>query len=475
MKDWSMPPLRLTNVLQTALPPLSATSRAVVSALACRNGQAPSAGEIAAWVGLRDRHQLARGLRRDGLPPLEQLAGWARVLYWMLEAEARDSSLLELARREQLDPAVAYRLVHRVTGLRWSQVRRAGLTAMLSRFREGCRDRFSSARLRAGAQAGPAVAEAGAARERLGWARREPGWALPRRGSPRHPAAVLTERLPITGSPFDVAVAADGTAYLTRLHAAALECLELAPFRITGSIATGSAPTVVVLSSSSRVAYVTNQFTEDVAVIDLSRRRQTGTIPVPGHPLGAALSPDGRRLYIVTNLDRLCAISIDVGRVVASVPVAQVCTGLAVHPSGRWIYVPTWRAGLILEMDARTLRMTRRFAVGGVPQDLVLSADGLMLYAANEAGWLDRIHLPSGRQVDRAQFGTAAVSLALSPDEAVLYVGLLFAGRVVQLDRPTLRVLARLETGGKPRRIAFDATGRSALIANEAGWVDLVH
>src|SRR2546425_7359066 len=83
--------------------------------------------------------------------------------------------------------------------------------------------------------------------------------------------------------------------------------------------------------------------------------------------------------------------------------------------------------------------------------------------------------ISSGRQVDRAQFGTAALSVALSPDEAVLYVGLLFAGRVVQLDRPTLRVLARLETGGKPRRIAFDATGRSALIANEAGWVDLVH
>ncbi len=72
------------------------------------------------------------------------------------------------------------------------------------------------------------------------------------------------------------------------------------------------------------------------------------------------------------------------------------------------------------------------------------------------------------------QFGTAALSLAVSPDEAVIYVGLLFAGRVVQLDRPTLRVFGSLDTGGKPRRIAFDATGWTAVIANEAGWVDLV-
>src|SRR5438132_11479275 len=120
-----MPPLRLTNVLQTALPPLSATSRAVVSALACCNGHASSAGEIAAWVGLRDRHQLARGLRRDGLPPLEQLAGWARVLYWVLEAESGERSLLELERREQLDTAVALRLLHHTTRLTLSTVSRA--------------------------------------------------------------------------------------------------------------------------------------------------------------------------------------------------------------------------------------------------------------------------------------------------------------------------------------------------------------
>src|SRR5207247_8256741 len=172
-----------------------------------------------AWVGLRDRHQRARGLRRDGLPPLEQLAGWARVLYWMLEAEARDSSLLELARREQLDPAVAYRLVHRVTGLRWSQVRRAGLAAMLARFREGCGDRATTR---------TPVAAAGP-RDRPSWARCEPGWAQPRRASLGHPAAVLSERLPVAGSQFDDAIGAYGTEYLIRVPSPAVYCLELGP------------------------------------------------------------------------------------------------------------------------------------------------------------------------------------------------------------------------------------------------------
>src|SRR6266699_2684108 len=184
-----MPPLRLTNMLHAALPELSSASRAVVSALGCLNGNAPPARDLAAWMGLRDRYQLARVLRRDGLPPLEQLAGWTRVLYWVLEAESGDRSLLELARREQLDPAVAYRLVHRVTGLRWSQVRRAGLAAMLARFREGCGDRATTR---------TPVAAAGP-RDRPSWARCEPGWAQPRRASLGHPAAVLSERLPVAG------------------------------------------------------------------------------------------------------------------------------------------------------------------------------------------------------------------------------------------------------------------------------------
>jgi DNA-binding beta-propeller fold protein YncE len=66
------------------------------------------------------------------------------------------------------------------------------------------------------------------------------------------------------------------------------------------------------------------------------------------------------------------------------------------------------------------------------------------------------------------------VHLALSPDEAVLYASLLFDGRVVEIDRERLCLTRSLPTGGKPRRIAFDRTGRSALIANEAGWIDLV-
>ena len=474
-----MPPLLLTSLLQTALPRLSPASRAVVSTLGCLNGNTPSARDVAAWVGLRDRYQLARALRRDGLPPLEDLTRWARVLYWMLEAESSGATLRQLAQRERLDPAAAYRLVHQVTGRPWVQARNAGLHAAVLQLRERCGMRLIGARApatqvrrRMAVAVGDGVvtstAQAPVSRP---W-RRPPG--VGPAALPQHPAGALAERCLVGGSPFDVAITPDGTALVSRLHVSAIEALRLHPFRSVGSVHTGPVPTRVVVSPIGTYAYVTSQFAEEVEILDPITLRQMGAIPVPGHALGAALTPDGRTLFVTTNLDRMCAVSIPAGRIVTSVSLPRACTFLAIHPSGRRIYIPCWKAGVIVEADARTLCQLRRFAVGGVAQDLVVSSDGLTLYAANQSGWLNAIKLSTGH-IDTVALDAPAVSLALSPDDEVIYVGLVFDGKVLVIDRHTLRVIATINTGGKPRGIAFDRTGREALIANEAGWVDMVH
>jgi hypothetical protein len=294
-----MPPLRLTSLVQGVLPNVSATSRAVLSTLACRNGYAPPAGEVAAWVGLRDRFQLARALRADGLPPLEQLAGWIRVLHWVLEAESTGAALLEITQRDGIDPATAYRLVRRVTGLRWSEVRRQGASMILLKLRDRCSARVVGARVRVAPQ--PA---------RLDMA---VGDGVTRRPEPRpapvgdrgHPAGVLAGRLQLGGTPFDVVTGGPGTAYVTRLHSASVERIRLEPLMASGSIRVGAVPTRIVINPAEERAYVTNQFTDDISILDLGRWRGCGSISVPGSPLGAVLAPDGHTLYIVTNLDRL--------------------------------------------------------------------------------------------------------------------------------------------------------------------------
>jgi len=457
-----MPPLRLTSLLHDAVPALSPASRAVVSALACRNGDAHPAAAIAEWVGLRDRFRLARQLRRDGLPSLERLAGWTRVLYWMLDAESSGASLLQLARHDGIDPAVAYRLVRRVTGQRWSEARRAGLPALVERVREACRPSMHNAGLPA---AGARHAHSGGRRT-----------AAP---APATAPAIsevrgLGARLAVGGSPFDVAIGPHGTAYVSRLHAAAVDCVALEPLRTIASIRVGSAPTTIAMERSGTRAYVTNQFTENVSVIDLILRREIGALRVHGHPLGVVCSHDGRTLFVTTNLDRLCAISLVQGTVVASLVIPPAGVHLVLSPSGAHLYVSTWTAGVILEVDARTLRQTRCFKVGGAVQRLAISDDGTMLFAPNESGWLDVVRLGTGRAVERLSLGAPAFSVALSPDGETVYVGLASAGQIAQVDRLTWQIRAILRPGGKPRGIAFDPVSRAGFVANEAGWVDSV-
>jgi len=476
-----MPPLPLAKILNVALPPLSGEARAVVDVLACKNGLLPPAGDVATFLGLRTRHQVARTLRRASLPPLEELAAWTRLFYWVLQSEQTGASLLALARQSHVEPATCYRLVRRLTGQKWSRVRRGGVAGAVLRFRTVWRDPgmhelalqpYLLAAARQGTSGAIAVGSGGSAAPAVRVSPNPHNGHVDRPGRPR---GVLATRLAIGGYPFDVAIGPDGAAWLTRVHAAVLDRLQLQPLASTGVIRVGIAPTRVVLAPSGERAWVTNQFTKDVAVVDLALRRRTGSIAMEGDPLGAALSPDARTLYVTTNLDRLsaCALTDNSGRILRSTALPQACTELAIHPAGNRVYAPTWKAGTILELDARSLSVIHRYEVGGQPLGIAVSSDGLRLYCGNEHGWIDLVHLPTGKIVRRT-FETPVDEVALTPDQAIVYASLRMAGRITMVDAHSLACVGTLETGGFPRHIAFDRLGKVAIVANESGWVDLV-
>ncbi len=466
-----MPPLQLTTLLQDTLPNLSFQGRAVLSALGCVNGRAPRSAELAAWLGFHDRYQFARAMRREGLPPLETLGGWARTLYWLLESETSDTTLRELAARDKVDPAVAYRLVRRVTGRRWSQIRREGLALALLHFRDQCRNGHDHLRLET--RAGGPNGEAGRTQRA---ALASPGVSTAsawRSRRPAHLRGTLGERVPVSGAPFDVALTSTDLALVTRGHAAAVDVLRLGPPHVIHSIQVGSVPTRVVPSLRGDLAYVTSQFSQAIDVVDLTLGRQTGTLSVTGDPLGAVLSNDGQTLYVSTNRDRLVALAVSGRAPLREIAIPHGSPQICIHPSGRRVYASGFRSGVIAEIEVPSLRALRTFDVGGIVQDVRVTADGQVLYAANESGWLDAIHLASGKRCGRLRFGTAALGLALSADQEDVVVGLLHAGRVVIVDRTRLTVRATVVTGGKPRLMAALAQGR-VLVVNEAGWVDFI-
>src|SRR5258707_9769917 len=117
---------------------ISPTSREVIRALSTIGGLTPSANAIARHVRCLNRHQLARRLAEDGLPPLQVLRAWIRLVTWVLSWQATGTSLYSLATAEGLDPAVCYRTIKKITGLRWREVCTRGAAWVLLQLTSRC-------------------------------------------------------------------------------------------------------------------------------------------------------------------------------------------------------------------------------------------------------------------------------------------------------------------------------------------------
>src|SRR4051812_23963726 len=94
-----------STLLHTALHWLSPQGHAVIQRLVITQGYAGSAHDIALAVGLKNRFQLSRLLDREGLPSLENLAGWIRVTIWVMAWETTKTSLSQSALGAIRDPA----------------------------------------------------------------------------------------------------------------------------------------------------------------------------------------------------------------------------------------------------------------------------------------------------------------------------------------------------------------------------------
>ena len=121
-----------------------------------------------------------------------------------------------------------------------------------------------------------------------------------------------------------------------------------------------------------------------------------------------------------------------------------------------------------------SLRELRRFATGQRPQGLAVSPDGAELYVADEREHEVKIwDLKSGTLRTSVALAGPAWDLQLTPDSTQIYVSLL-DGALQILDRADRSVVRTVRLGGRPRRIGFDRAGTTAVVANEAGWVDIL-
>jgi hypothetical protein len=114
------------RLLLATLPLASAESVRVIEALVQSGGLLHDTQRFAVDLQMGSRYRVARLLRRESLPQLEELAAWIRLVRWLVRWERGSGSLSRIALDDGLETSVCCRTVRRLTGTTWTEARNRG-------------------------------------------------------------------------------------------------------------------------------------------------------------------------------------------------------------------------------------------------------------------------------------------------------------------------------------------------------------
>src|SRR5947199_119766 len=133
----------------------------------------------------------------------------------------------------------------------------------------------------------------------------------------------------------------------------------------------------------------------------------------------------------------------------------------------------SFRGGTVTEINTAADTVVRSFRPGGLPQDLVVGRGDSTLYLANEAGWVQVWNLKHWTRTDSIPV-PAAFGLALTQDGEQLWVTETAVGGIAVVDGASRAVIETIPVLGSPRHLAMTPDGTTAVVANEAGVVQII-
>ncbi|WP_405166665.1 LpqB family beta-propeller domain-containing protein [Nocardia sp. NBC_01499] len=198
--------------------------------------------------------------------------------------------------------------------------------------------------------------------------------------------------------PHGIALAPDlGTALITcESGGGELIALDLDRETVLGSVSVGAhGPHWMVLTPDGSTVFTANKEDGFVSVVDVASMTVTGRIETPNGTEGIAVSPDGARIFVASQRSpQLYVVDAIEARIEATLELPESPGAVAVTPDGRyvlttsfnftyWTDSPELRQGFFQTVDADTLALGPRIAVGRFPLNVIASADSSTAYVSN--------------------------------------------------------------------------------------------
>lgn len=262
-----------------------------------------------------------------------------------------------------------------------------------------------------------------------------------------------------------MAVSADGKSLFVAVsNDNRIAAVDIASGDVAYYLPSGPDPETVATSPDGRMLYTANEDDSLLSFIDVERRKIVREAVVGGEPEGTAVSPDGR-IVIQTSESAGMAHVVDTesGEVVGNLLVDTRPRFVAFTPDGRQFWVSSEVRGTVTVFDTATLAQRARIdfpalLAGPRPADhaiqpvgIAFTRDGRRAFVAlGRAGLVAEVD-PRTMTVRRTfAVGWRAWNLALSPDESRLYTANGLSGDVSVVDLVANRTIAAVKLGGKP-------------------------
>jgi YVTN family beta-propeller protein len=249
-----------------------------------------------------------------------------------------------------------------------------------------------------------------------------------------------------------------------------------------GLLRLGTIPHEMVLSTDGRWLYVTNYgvktYTDEaqggntISIVDVQRGVKVGEIA-----LGARHRPHGiergrsGKLYVTVDFPpSVVIVDPEVRKVVGDFALDQKLPHmLAVSRDESAVYVANTGSATVSVLRPNAPPgpgRLKNLPVGGVPMGVALSADDARLYVANRQGnAVVVIDTRSQKTLKAIEIPGAPARVQLVPGDRQLVVTMIDAGDVALVDTRTFQVIRRTHVGERAEGLFVDGRGRFACVA----------
>lgn len=208
---------------------------------------------------------------------------------------------------------------------------------------------------------------------------------------------MVTDTIRVGNRPQQPAVSRDGATLYVPLNADhAVAIVDIKTRKTTAILPVGRNPHIIIASPTSERVYVTSEGDEKVVVVDAKSNLVAKEIPVFTWPRVPAITPDGKTLFqTIRWMNGALVIDLDKAEVVGRIALPEpkgfpkdgmVAHGLRLTPDGKELWLTTQLDDRITVIDPRTLKTAARLETGRNPNWIEFTPDGGTALVSNTGG-----------------------------------------------------------------------------------------